>query len=292
MSLLDGYEEITRNSVPLAPFTWLKIGGPAEYLVEPRTTDELLDIVSRCRDRDVPVRVLGGGSRLVVSDAGVPGVVIRLAASAFCEIKIDGQTATAGGGASLSELVTGTVRAGLSGLEHLVGIPGTVGGGLRGNVGSQSGDIGQTTKSVRVVTRRGEVLTREADELHFAYRQSSLDELVILDAAFELEQDDPETLTRQMQKLWILKKSKQPLEEHHTCCVFRDPQGMTAEALIEQAGLKGTRVGNVEISDRHANFIIAHDGASSSDVLRLIELVRTQVADRTGAQLQNDVEIW
>ena len=142
------------------------------------------------------------------------------------------------------------------------------------------------------MTRAGEILQRDREDLVFAYRQSSLDELVILSGEFQLEQEDPELLTKRMQKQWILKKASQPLSHLNTACLFKNPRGMSAGMLIDQAGLKGTRVGDVEVSSRHANFVVAHEGAVSQDVLRLIDLIRSRVAERLGVELETDLEIW
>ena len=184
------------------------------------------------------------------------------------------------------------MREGLAGLEALVGIPGTIGGALHGNAGSRGGDIGQWTCRATVMTRTGDVIERGRDELVFAYRESSLDELVILGAQFELDQEDPEELTKRMQKQWIVKKANQPLGHQSAGCIFKNPRGMSAGMLIDQAGLKGTRVGGAEVRDGHANFIVADDGATSQDVLRLIELVRSRVAERLGIELETEIEMW
>jgi UDP-N-acetylmuramate dehydrogenase len=142
------------------------------------------------------------------------------------------------------------------------------------------------------MTRAGEILQRERDDLVFAYRQSSLDELVILNAEFQLEEDDPEQLVKRMQKQWIVKKASQPMSHQNAGCIFKNPRGMSAGMLIEQAALKGVKVGGAEVSQQHANFIIAHEGTTSQDVLRLIDTVRSQVAERLGIELENEIEIW
>lgn len=292
MSLVTGLENFVRQGEPLARHTWFKLGGPAEYFAEPTTVEQLAEIVRRCHQEDVPVRVLGGGSNLLVRDEGVPGVVIKLAHGAFSEISTQKQRVTAGGGAKLGQVISTAVREGLAGLEPLVGIPGTIGGALHGNAGSHGGDIGQWTCRATVMTRTGEITTREREDLVFAYRHSSLDELVILSAEFELEEGDPEQLTKRMQKQWIVKKANQPLSHQSAGCIFKNPRGMNAGALIDRAGLKGTQVGSAEVSQQHANFIIAHPGATSQDVLRLIDLVRSRVSERQGIELETEIEIW
>jgi len=292
MGLLTGFEKIVRQAEPLAMHTWFQLGGPAEYFAEPRNQDELIALVQRCREEDVPVRVLGQGSNLLVRDEGVAGMVVRLSEPDFAPIRVEGQTITAGGGAKLGRVVTAAVREGLAGLEFLVAIPGTLGGALHGNAGTHGGDIGQWTSQATVIAQTGEVCQRSREELLFGYRQSSLDELVILEAKLELEQDDPRELARRLQKQWILRKASQPMGHQCAGCVFRNPRGTTAGELIEAAGLKGTRIGGAVVSDRHANFIIAEPECTANDVLRLIEIVRGQVNDRLGVSLELELEIW
>jgi UDP-N-acetylmuramate dehydrogenase len=142
------------------------------------------------------------------------------------------------------------------------------------------------------MTRSGEIIQRERGDLVFAYRQSSLDELVILDARFELEDEDPVEITKRMQKQWIVKKANLPMAHENTGCIFKNPRGMSAGMLIDQCGLKGEHVGNVEVSQRHANFFVARQGATAKDVLQLIELVRTRVVEKMGVELELEIEIW
>jgi UDP-N-acetylmuramate dehydrogenase len=292
MSWPKGFEHFVKRDEPLAEHTWFHLGGRAEFLAEPRTVDELQALVRCCRQEDIGVRMLGGGSNILVRDEGVSGVVVRLSAPAFTNIALNKQTMTAGGGAMLGHAISTSVREGLAGLETLVGIPGTIGGALHGNAGSRGGDIGQWTCQATVMIRDGEILERSREELVFAYRESSLDELVILSAQFQLEKDDPEELTKRMQKQWIVKKAAQPLGHQSAGCIFKNPRGMSAGMLIEQVGLKNARVGGAEVSERHANFIVADPGATSKDVLQLIDQVRDRVQERLGIELETEIEIW
>ena len=296
MGLLTGFEKIVRPDEPLAMHTWFQLGGSAEHFAEPHCADQLIALIRRCREEEVPVRLLGSGSNILVRDEGVPGMVIRLIAPAFCNIRMDGRSVSVGGGAPLGRVITTTVHQGLVGLESLVGIPGTLGGALHGNAGTHAGthggDIGQWIAAATVVTRTGEVLDRGHDEMDFGYRRSSLDELVILEAKLELDEDDPRELTRRMQKNWILRKAAQPMGHQCAGCVFRNPRGARAGELIEDAGLKGTRVGGAVVNDRHANFVVAEPECTSQDVLRLIDLIRSQVHDRLGVELEQELEIW
>jgi UDP-N-acetylmuramate dehydrogenase len=292
MSSLDSFKEIVRLDEPLAPHTWMKIGGPAQFLVRPRNQDELQRVVAACHEEELPIHVLGGGSNLLVRDEGVSGVVLQLPDEAFGRISVEGTTVRAGAGALLSQLISVTVKAELAGLETLAGIPGSVGGALRGNAGGRSGDIGQFVDRVTVMNNKGEISERQGDELSFGYRQSSVDELVILEGTFELQHGETSEITRRMRKLWIMKKATQPLSFQSAGCIFKNPRGLSAGALIEQAGLKGIRVGDAEISDRHANFIVTHPGAKSDDVLRLVDLARSKVSEQFGVDLELEIRIW
>jgi UDP-N-acetylmuramate dehydrogenase len=291
MAAISGLDCVQKQ-VPLAERTWFKLGGPAEFLAEPTSVDDLLAVVQRCRDEQLPVRLLGGGSNVLVRDEGVAGMVVCLTHPSFGDVSVKGRNVTAGGGAKLANVIGMAVGAGLAGLEPLTGIPGTIGGALHGNAGTQAGDIGQWVSRAMVMTRSGNIHQRDRDDLVFAYRQSSLDELVILDAEFELEQDDPNELTKRMQKQWILKKASLPMAHENTGCIFRNPRGMSAGMLIDQAGLKGEKVGGAEVSQRHANFIIAHAEATTRDVLKLIDVVRSRVAERMGVELETEIEVW
>jgi UDP-N-acetylmuramate dehydrogenase len=292
MAFTDGFEHILRESEPLAPYTWLRIGGGAEYFAEPTCVDELSQLVSRCYAEDMPVRLVGGGSNLLVRDEGVKGLVIHLSAAQFGAVTVEDGEILAGGGAKLSHLISTAVREGLAGLEQLVGIPGTVGGALHGNASSHGTDIGSCTRAATVLTHAGEIFQRTREELLFAYRESSLDELVILDARFALESADPQDLTKRMQKRWIVNKAEQPLRDQATAMLFKDPGGISAASLIDQAGLQDTQIGGVELSERNANYAVADGDATARDVLDLIDLLREGVSQRLGVTLETAIDIW
>lgn len=292
MGVLSGFEHIVREQEPLAPYTWFRLGGAAEFFAEPTTVEELQALVQACHAAAVPVRLLGGGSNLIVRDEGVHGMVLHLTAAAFSAIRTEGNVVEAGGGAKLAHVLSTCARQGLAGLEQLVGIPGTVGGALHGNAGSESGDIGQWTESATVMLRDGTILVRQRRDLRFAYRQSSLDELVILSARLTLEREPSEALTKRMQKLWIVRKANQPGGDQMSGCIFKNPPGATAAGLIEMAGFKGARVGHVEVSGQNPNFFLASPGAKSQDVLDLMEQVRGGVRQRLSVTLEPQIEVW
>ena len=292
MSLLSGFEHIVREKEPLANYTRLKIGGVAEYFAEPTNHDELIGLITRFAGEDHQIRLIGSGTNLLVGDEGASGLVIHLAAPAFCGIDVVDNRIIAGGGAKLSHFVATAVREGLSGPEQLVGLPGTIGGALHNNTGAHGVDIGTWVASAEVLTRAGEQAKREKDSLAFSYRQSSLNELVILQAEFVFEREPSEALTKEMQKLWIFRRASQPESNQNAAYMFEDVGGDSAGKLIEQAGLKGKRVGNVEILDVDPNFLVALPGASSNDVLQMIEIVKTEVAQRLEVELQTALQIW
>ena len=289
---IEDFNEILQRDVPLSHHTWLRLGGPAQYLVTPRSEAELLDVISVCRNQKLAIHILGGGSNLLVRDAGVEGVVIKVIEPLLSEIKIEGTSLTAGGGALLSHVVAEAVRAGLGGIEFLVGIPGTVAGAVVGNSGGRTGDIGQLITSIRVLSLDNKIAERRGDELTFAYRRSSFQDLLLLSATLELAGADSEELTLRMRKNWIMKRSTQPLADQSAGCIFRNPRGLSAGALIEQCGLKGLSVGKARISERHANFIVTEDGATSKDVELLISRIQKAVAEKFAVDLELEIKVW
>lgn len=291
--MIDQLEHFVRELQPLAPYTWLRLGGPAQYFAEPTSIAELAELISRANRAQVPVRVLGSGSNVLVPDEGVTGIVVHLSAPAFSQIVVEPTgTITAGGGAKLGHVISTAVREGWGGLEPLVGIPGTIGGALRGNASSQGTDIGQWTVAATVMSRTSDVVRHGRDALRFAYRQSSLDELVILEARFQLERAPTEELTRRMQKLWIIKRAADAPGGENCARMFIDPHGMQASELIEQVGLKGIRAGAAEISPHNANCVIARTGATSQDVRKIIDIVKARVFAQLSIELQTEIQIW
>jgi UDP-N-acetylmuramate dehydrogenase len=292
MQFPDSLAHLIQFDHPLAPHLWLGIGGPARYYAEPTTRGELVELVRWASQQGVPVRVLGGGSNLIARESGVDGLVISMAAGPLCELSTDASRLTAGGGAKLSHVVTHAVGAGLAGLEHLLGIPGTVGGALVSNAGAGGRDIGSVTEKIEILSRDGSIKLIGADEAQFSHRRSDLGGDVILSATFRLEKSDLESLTKRMQKLWIVRNSTQIPGVSRIAMPFVDPDGATAQRLIADIGLAGTREGGVALSAEHPNLLVASEVATSNDCLRLIERVREQVLVQTGIDLQSNLQIW
>ncbi len=292
MPFLDDFGDIVQCQAPLAPFTSLKVGGPAQMLAQPRTADELAKLVRRCRQEQLPCRVLGGGSNLLIADEGVRGLVVRLSEAAFAGVTVNGRNVRASAGAGLSALISEAARAGLAGLEALVGIPGTVGGALRSNAGSRGGHIGQLVRRLEILDAQGNQQVLGRDELPSGPPDDWPDDIIIVAAEFELDSDNADSILKRMRKCWIQRKAHQPLSFQAAGRIFKHPRGLAADQLIEQAGLQGTRVGGVEVSDRDANYFVAHSGATARDVLRLIDLVRSRVAERFGQHLELALVVW
>ncbi|MFN9720823.1 MAG: UDP-N-acetylmuramate dehydrogenase [Planctomycetota bacterium] len=289
---IEDFSEILRRNEPMAQHTWLRLGGPAQYFLTPRSEDELMSVIGTCRSQNIPIHIIGSGSNLLVRDEGVMGAVIRVVEPLLSSISVDGTSLTAGAGTLLSHVVAEAVRSGLGGVEHLVGIPGTIAGAVVGNSGGRTGDIGQLVTSVQVLTQDGQVTTRHGDELSFSYRRSSIQDLLVLSATLQLMKDDSEELTRRMRKNWIMKRSTQPLADQSAGCIFRNPRGLSAGALIEQCGLKGLTVGKARVSERHANFIVTEAGVTSRDVEQLISRIQKAVAEKFAVDLELEIKVW
>ena len=292
MGLFAGLENIVRADEPLADRTWMRIGGPATYFVQPENVEQLADVVTRCREGEVPIHVLGSGANLLIDDAGVKGAVVSLRQGEFTRTMFNEIGMRASAGADMGKLVLRCVREGRTGLEGLTGIPGTVGGCVKMNAGGAFGDIGSAIESVEVMNDNGETFTRHHDGLAFAYRSTNISAKFILSAQFRLSEDDPQRILRQVKQIWIYKKNSQPLAHRNAGCVFKNPRGMSAGALIDKAGLKGKRVGGANVSDKHANFILADAGTRASDVLKLINVIRETVYKRSEVYLELELEVW
>ena len=292
ISPFSGLEAAVQEDVPLARYTWYGIGGPAKYFVRPRSLEELQLASQRCAENQIPIHVLGLGANLLVSDAGVNGAVFRLDQDFFRHVKFDRNILDVGAGVDMQKLVLIACRNGLSGLECLAGIPGTVGGGIRMNAGGKFGDIGAVVTRVGVMDVSGLVFDRTKDDLVFDYRSTNISAKFITHARFELDGEDPERIMRKVKEIWMYKRNSQPLNTKNAGCVFKNPRGLSAGALIDQAGLKGMKVGCAEVSEKHANFIIAHSGATADDVLKLVKIIREKVFEKEGIHLESEVQVW
>lgn len=294
MSIFVGLEEIVETQYPLAKSTWYGLGGPADYFIRPNTIEQLQEVVRRCTEGKLPIYLMGLGSNLLIGDEGLRAAVIKLDSEEFTKIEFDqdGAGLTAWAGAELSRLVLTCVEKGLAGLEPLTGIPGSAGGAVKMNAGGNFGDFGASVESVTLMDSRSNIFEKSKPELVFDYRQTNIAAKFILNARLRLTPGDPEHIMRTVKEIWIYKKNSQPLNTKNAGCIFKNPRGVSAGALIDRAGLKGLQIGGAVVSDKHANFIIARKGCKSRDVMRLIEAVRQRVKEQFDVELELEIEIW
>ena len=287
-----------RAKVPLGPLTTFHVGGSAEWLADVSTVEDLQALTAEAATAGVPVVMLGGGSNVLVADAGVPGIVVRLHLTGI-EAR-PGQLVRAGAGVTINGLVRWTVGRGLSGLEAWAGTPGTVGGAIYGNAHWGGRNIGDLVSSVGLVDRAGRFSVVPRDAMEFAYDTSRLQRTgeIAVWAEFAVGVGAPADLRATARASLHYRKSSQPLASPSAGCVFQNPArdeplppGMprSAGALVDRAGLKGHRVGGARISPHHANFIVNDGGATAADVRQLIDLARTTVRDRFGVDLRNEI---
>lgn len=278
---------------PLAKHTSFRIGGPAEVMVCPRDERELVLVLAACRAAVVSPRVLGAGTNILAPDGGVSGVVISTRRLEGLTRNEDG-TVTAGAGVPLARLAVFAQRHGLAGLEFAHGIPGTVGGGLYMNAGAYGGELSQVIVSARFVTPQGDVRCVTGEEMGLSYRHSAFMDLpgVIVSATFRLTPGDPEAILARMRELMEKRRASQPLDLPSAGSTFKRPVGGYAAALIQEAGLKGFRVGDAAVSIKHSGFVVNLGSATCADVLTLIDRVRERVREASGIELEPEVRIW
>ncbi|HWI19256.1 MAG TPA: UDP-N-acetylmuramate dehydrogenase [Vicinamibacterales bacterium] len=294
-----GAERVKRN-VPLAPLTTFKVGGPADLLIETQNADEIAKAVKLAHDAGVPVTMLGGGSNVLIADAGIRGLVIRAKGG---EVTPVGTTLVrADAAVTINGLVRWTINRGYAGLEAWAGTPGTVGGAVYGNAHWKKTNIGDLIESVRLVKPDGTLLQAPADRMEFEYDYSRLKHTgeIVLWVAFRVTPGaDPAVLRAVARESLAFRKKTQPLESPSAGCIFmnpdpvrdRVPEGIppSAGALVDRAGLKGASLGGARVSPTHANFIINDGSASAGDIHTLVERCRSAVKDQFGVTLRNEI---
>jgi UDP-N-acetylmuramate dehydrogenase len=289
----EGFRGELSDSCPLAPHTTWRIGGPAELLAVPVDRDDLALAVTWASKRGVRWRILGNGSNLLVRDEGVRGLVVRVR-KIMDDVAIEGRTLTAGAGALFPSVANQAAAAGLAGIEFGAGIPGTIGGAIVMNAGWHEHEIGNFVEQVEYLDPDGTVAVRSRDESEFRYRGSRFlgQAGVVLSATLRLEPGDPRQIRSRLEHFAESRKQNQPTDQPSCGSVFVQPPGDFAGRLIEQAGLKGLRLGDVEVSRKHANFFVNVGNATATDVLTVVEQVETEVERRFGVKLQREFELW
>ena len=274
---------------PMSRHTTFKTGGAADMFIKVSNEDDLAFCVSRAKEFGVPYFICGNGSNLIVSDNGIEGAVICL--EDMKGVDISGSVATVKAGTAVQAMCTALMREGLSGLEFAFGIPGTVGGAVYMNAGAYGGEISDCIVSARYLDKSGEIKEISKEDMKLTYRGSIFQQNggIILSATFKLSRDESKKILERMSDYMSRRQSKQPLEKPSAGSVFKRPEGNFAGTLIEKSGLKGERVGGAQVSTKHAGFIVNAGGATSADVMALIEKIRQKVFSDSGVMLQTEV---
>jgi len=288
----------------LANYTTFKIGGEADYFFIAQNNDSLMKAVKIAHDLNLPFFILGGGSNLLVSDKGFRGLVIKVQSSrrrqsgygaSATKLKVQSDKIIADAGVSLSKLVDLSIKNELSGLEWAIGIPGTVGGAVRGNIGAFGKEIAQVVKNVKTLSISHNITIEQYSNtaIRFSYRDSIFkhNKDIILSVEFELKNGNKEKSRNVIQGYLLERKESQPLDCLSAGCIFKNPRDKSAGELIDSAGLKGKKIGNAQISEKHANFIINLGNARAEDVIRLIEIIQEKVLGEFGIKLEFEIEL-
>lgn len=287
------------REVPLDRMTTFGVGGPAEWLLETRSADEMISALRLAHSSGVPVTILGGGSNVLIGDRGIRGLVLRPRGGSVVDVG-DGLV-RADAAVTVNGLVRWMILHGAAGLEAWAGTPGTVGGAIAGNAHFGGHMIGEHVESVRVATRDGQVRTLSASDMAFGYDRSRLQQMgeVLLSADFRVSRGDPAALRAAARQSLAFRKCTQPLDVPSAGCVFQNPQRgrdrvpegipWSAGALVDRAGLKGTRIGGASVSPAHGNFIVNDGSATAGDIRRLIEVCRAAVREKLGVELREEI---
>ena len=281
-------EERVRVKEPMALHTTFRIGGPADYYVSVKNAEELQRVLACLKEEGEPWYILGRGSNLLVGDGGWHGCVIAL--DRMDDIAVEGNVITAMAGASLAQAAQAAREHGLTGLEFASGIPGSVGGALVMNAGAYGGSMDQVVREVTLL-QDGEVRSLPAEEMHFAYRHSLFKETsaVALGCRMELQPGNPEEILAKMQELAAKRREKQPLEYPSAGSTFKRPEGMFAGKLIMDAGLRGFRIGDAQVSEKHCGFVVNRGRATAEEVREVIRSVQAKVEEQFGVHLEEEV---
>lgn len=279
-------------NAPMSEHTTFKIGGAADVLIFPSTTEEVISIFKLAKERGLDCVILGNGSNVLVLDGGIRGVVMKFNGE-FSTIKCDGRRLTAGAGAKLKDVSLYAADNGLTGLEFACGIPGSIGGAVFMNAGAYGGEMKNIVSLVRAVSRDGRCVELRGNELDLGYRRSVFQSNghAICEVELELEEGAIDQIKSTMEDFTQRRKSKQPLEYPSAGSTFKRPEGYFAGTLIDKTGLKGLRVGGAMVSEKHAGFVVNAGGATAADVLKLIDEVKRRVLETYGVKLTPEVRI-
>ena len=277
---------------PLDRYTSFKIGGRANFFIQPYDTGDLKLLINRANRYNIPILVMGAGSNILINDLGVDAIVLKLSSPVFKKISCDGHSIQAGSAVTLRQLIQYALEKGLSGLEFLSGIPGTLGGALVMNAGQSGKGICCLADRVKVMDYRGRIKTLLKNDLEYAYRKSNLDKYIILSARLKLVKKSKKEIRDTVKQYASYRWNSQDTAVPNAGCIFKNPARKSAGKLIDLCGLKGKMLGGARISDKHANFILNFKSASSRDVLKLMELIRKRVKQKFNVKLEPEIKIW
>lgn len=288
---LVGKEHVLADE-PMKNHTTFRVGGSARYFVEPQTTEALQSVIAYAKNEQMPYYIVGNGSNLLVSDAGYHGIIIHLFKN-MSRIEIEGTRITAQAGALLVKVSSMARKMSLTGLEFASGIPGTIGGAMVMNAGAYGGEMKDVVKEVTVLKEDGTIVVYSGEEMNFGYRRSRVTKEggVVLEAVMELRQGDPEEIQARMDELKEQRQKKQPLEYASAGSTFKRPEGYFAGKLIQDAGLRGFRIGDAQVSEKHCGFVINRGNATASELMELIREVQKKVYEETGVHLETEVKL-
>ena len=277
---------------PMSRHTTFRTGGPADIYIEPSGVEELKQVLDICREENVAYTIIGNGSNLLVGDGGYRGVLISFG-KPFAQVTIEGAQVRTGAGALLSAVAKQMLNASLTGFEFAAGIPGTIGGAVVMNAGAYGGELCQVLREATVLTPEGEVKTLPAEELELGYRTSCVQKkgYIVLEAVLQLQPGNADDIRAVMDALASKRREKQPLEYPSAGSTFKRPEGHFAGRLIQDAGLRGFRVGGAQVSEKHCGFVINRDHATSADILSLCRQVQEKVKAQSGVELELEVKL-
>ena len=277
---------------PMSRHTTFRTGGPADIYIEPSGVEELKQVLDICREGNVAYTIIGNGSNLLVGDGGYRGVLISFG-KPFAQVTIEGAQVRTGAGALLSAVAKQVLNASLTGFEFAAGIPGTIGGAVVMNAGAYGGELCQVLREATVLTPEGEVKTLPAEELELGYRTSCIQKngYIVLEAVLQLQPGNADDIRAVMDALASKRREKQPLEYPSAGSTFKRPEGHFAGRLIQDAGLRGFRVGGAQVSEKHCGFVINRDHATSADILSLCRQVQEKVKAQSGVELELEVKL-
>src|SRR5450432_3831737 len=286
-----GAEGEVRLSEPLAKHTTLRVGGPAQFWVEPRTEAAFADLIQFCRRENLPIFVIGRGSNLLVLDGGIRGVVVHPCGGDFDKVVVSGLEVVAGVGAKLKEIAYAGKGAGIGGFEWMEGIPGEVGGSLRMNAGAMGAQTFDQVVSIRYLDREGRAQEKTPAELDVQYRRvRSLEGNFAVSAVFRGKKSSPEEIVRRLEASQEKRRTTQPIAKS-AGCIFKNPRGCPAGKLVDELGLKNLRVGDARVSEVHGNFIINEGAATAAEMLELIAQIQAIARKERGIELETEVQI-